>query len=91
MFMQGDKVRVFGRRGASLGSKVGEVLAAVRNETGVYVVAFGDHGDPHKNAYVVTANDMYKASKQDIDRAEREAEAAAMAATKRKEKDDKNV
>jgi len=87
MFMQGDRVRVTGRNGAALGSKVGEVLTRVHNEPGVYVVAFCDHGDPHKNAYVVSENDMYKASRQEVERAEREAAAAAMATTKRKEKE----
>ena len=87
MFMQGDKVRVVGSRRGSFGTRIGEVLAGIQNESGVYVVGFPEHGEPNRHAYVIVEADLVRPSKQEIERAEREAEAAAQAAVKRKEKE----
>jgi hypothetical protein len=92
MFMQGDKVRVVqGRRSRSLGTKVGNVIHKVFGEKDVYVVGFvGEHGEPDKHAYVCAEADMSRATKFEIERAERLAEEAAMASVKRKEKESEN-
>jgi hypothetical protein len=65
MFMQGDTVRYIGRRALKNESKLGEVLAPMGNEPGVYVVEFGDE------AYVMPESSLarYVATPQDLEQA----------------------